>query len=91
MLDTVFPGCKSHLFIISRGRKGEKEASWIWKITRRIISIARVSSKLGKVGQFFGHTVDIFQFYERKISPSPSRPLFHKNACREGKYIIVHL
>lgn len=90
MLDTVLSGCKSHLFIISRGRKGEKEASWIWKITRRYFDCARLV-ETGKIGQFFGHTVDIFQFYERKISPSPSRPLFHKNACREGKYIIVHL
>lgn len=53
MLDTVFPGCKSHLFIISRGRKGEKEASW--KITRRYFDCARLVETVGKIGQFFGH------------------------------------
>lgn len=53
MLDTVFLGCKSHLFIISRGRKGEKEASW--KITRRYFDCARFVETVGKIGQFFGH------------------------------------
>lgn len=53
MLDTVFLGCKSHLFIISRGRKGEKEASW--KITRRYFDCARLVETVGKIGQFFGH------------------------------------
>lgn len=53
MLDTVLSGCKSHLFIISRGRKGEKEASW--KITRRYFDCARLVETVGKIGQFFGH------------------------------------